>query len=136
MRLSEILMFVIVGIFCAILLLLPFEPSVDSQQPKQPQPKQPGSNPGGGRVVELPVDKLPRFNKPIPQPPKHMPPERKGGSWHWHPSRGYLWFPQAQAPRTYVLEPTYRLPARVFYYQQPAASTITCPHCGNVVILQ
>lgn len=95
-----------------------------------------GEKPGGGKIVELPVNKLPKFKDPIPKPPKQEPPQKPGGRWHWHPHHSWIWFPQNIAPRNIVLEPNYRLPQQVYFYQQPSGYYVICPHCGQTILVE
>lgn len=120
-------------------------------QPQPPQPKAPQQGPGNpqfpklpqkfepkqptGKPVELPSDRLPRFKNPIKEPPHHKPPDKRGGSWHWHPYHSWIWFPLAQAPRTIILPPNYVLPQRVYTYEQQA-TYVVCPHCGRTILLE
>lgn len=87
-----------------------------------------------GKIVEKKVEAAPKFRTEITHVPATKPPERKGGSWHWHRWHGWTWLPVGMAPKTILLEANYRLPAvTVFYETTPAPLEIICPHCGKPI---
>lgn len=140
MRLMNVMKAVVVcGLIVAGILFWSYRPQDASGQPPRSQPA-PAVAQGhlNGRIVEKPVTQLNRFGSPVLAVPHVQPAPRGGFRWHWHPSYGWVSLPLAVAPVEVLLPQTYALPAQVSVYESAQAqpAQITCPHCGQPIILQ
>lgn len=121
-------------------LLICFGAFVGAQQKPAPpaqKPAEKASQPQG-KIVERKAAEVPKFPKPVDKPHHPQPPAHPGHSWHWHHWHGWVAFPVAVAPRVQILEPTYQLPPRLFWYEVQAVGAVPahmCPHCGQPVIV-
>lgn len=119
--------------FLAMSLLFVLPVTVSGQFGKDKGTTKPPSPPPlKGTVVEKKTTMLPKFEKPIPHVPHNHPPDKAGGSWHWHEHHGWMWFRQGFAPQTVIVPANFALPPSVFLYETTAQPvTVVCPHCGK-----
>lgn len=106
--------------------------------PGKEEPKikvaQPGKLELKGKVaVDVKVETIRKFEKPIATPPDKGPPERKGGQWRWHQHHGWVWL-TVNVPQTVVLPIEYKLPPVIVYYEvEKAPIQVICPHCDKPI---